>query len=58
LINNTSKEQIELVRERGQNFIHSEEFKETWSSEAVNKFLYNLIFEQILSYENQANNRF
>ena len=58
LINNTSKEQIEMVRQRGQNFIRSEEFKSNWSSEAVNKFLCSLILEHILSYENQANNKF
>ena len=47
LLKTLSDESIELMRQRGQNFIRSDKFKTVWSSEGVNSQLYNLIVQQI-----------
>ena len=47
ILKTLSDESIELMRQRGQNFIRSDKFKTIWSSEGVNSHLYDLIVQQI-----------
>ena len=49
LLQTLSDEHVEIVRERGQDFIQSDTFKTIWSSEGVNSQLYNLILHQMKS---------